>query len=303
MQREAVVYEDEGVRLTPSTSGPRGAFPLFGMVANQENVDPVSGLLTAASRPANSPLTPGAIAAAARAAALLPELPAAGAPSRAVPPQAASRAPLAPPARRAGGGGPEGRGRQRCAAALLARRNPFPPRRLRCLARRWRPAPASSTAVPAAGATQAIRRMPLANITQYMEKVCHPQRPLPNQTNGPALAPLPARAALTRRLPPPLLAFSNAAGEREGACGLGLRWPAGAHAHSRPQDAGRQRAFSVLAVDDGYAALAADGVAAAGAWPRLFSSRPGQGPREPGVAGASLTPRLQPCPRSGGTRG
>ena len=103
MQREAVVYEDEDVRLTPSTSGrARGAFPLFGMVANQENVDPVSGLLTAASRPANSPLTPGAIAAAARAAALLPELPAAGAPSCAAaprPPHARrSRLPLAGPA-------------------------------------------------------------------------------------------------------------------------------------------------------------------------------------------------------------
>jgi len=85
------------VRLTPSTSGRRGAFPLFGMVANQENVDPVSGLFTA-----NSPLTPGAIAAAARAAALLPELPAAGAPSRAAPPRPPharrSRLPLAGPA-------------------------------------------------------------------------------------------------------------------------------------------------------------------------------------------------------------
>ena len=83
-----MVHEEvEGDSLTPvgvARSLPLSRFPAVAggsrLGFNRENVDPHSGLFTLPRRPANSPLTPGAAAALARAEAM--SEPAAGAPSR-----------------------------------------------------------------------------------------------------------------------------------------------------------------------------------------------------------------------------
>ena len=125
MLRSPLVYEECEDDATPiaTTSGRHVSRAQLAAVSrhqfhNQENVDPVSGLFTAAVRPANSPLTPGAVAAAARAAGLLPDAPTAGAPGGGLPwfprLRALTRRPASPAVCRARSRRPEGCGQRWC---------------------------------------------------------------------------------------------------------------------------------------------------------------------------------------------
>jgi len=99
----------------PQLFGQKGGFSVF-QDFDKENRSPITGLVVPAQRPANSPLTPGAEAAAAREAGLVADEPGAllialGRQRALLTRQRVSSLVLC----RAGHAGPEGAGRRRCA--------------------------------------------------------------------------------------------------------------------------------------------------------------------------------------------